>query len=163
MASLYESWFRLWLFLVFRTSWLLWSQARLSKLVKAVLCHITEVFLCERAPSFTVVRPCYKRPTKAWLVCYTGVNSQSDCGSGTITSEVFDIGLAFIAGSLPEATSTVSAQTKTLAQTVGLGPKGRLHISVLYIHPAGVWDCPTESVHRIQLVHLHLSLAIWKI
>lgn len=98
------------LFLVFRTSWLLWSQPRLSKLVKAVFCHITEVFLCERAPSFTVVRPCYKRPTKAWLVCHTGVNSQSDCGSGTITSEVFDIGLAFIAGSLPVATSTVSAQ-----------------------------------------------------
>lgn len=67
------------LFLVFRTSWLLWSQTSLSKLVKTVLCHITEVFLCERAPSFTVVRPCYDGSTKARLVCYTGVNSQSDC------------------------------------------------------------------------------------
>lgn len=42
-------------------------------------------------------------PIEAWLVCYAGAgNSLSDCGLGTITSEVFGLGFPFLAGSLPQ-------------------------------------------------------------
>lgn len=55
------------LFLVFRTSWLLWSQlgsANWSKhcfvIAQKLVTKIPDVFLCERALNSTVVRLCYK-------------------------------------------------------------------------------------------------------
>lgn len=55
------------LFLVFRTSWLLWSQlgsANWSKhcfvIAQKLVTKVLDVFLCERALNSTVVRLCYK-------------------------------------------------------------------------------------------------------
>lgn len=148
------------LFLVFRTSWLLWSQTSLSKLVKTVLCHITEVFLCERALSFTVVRPCYEGSTKAWLVCSTGVNSQSDC----VALEQLPVKSWHWAGFHsrlpPRGYQHCLCSGKDLGPDSGTGAK-RSPAYPCTLHPScRSLGLPTESVHRIQLVHLHLSLAI---